>query len=79
MQQGVALRLHETLLATVDAERVVLNVHPDGEAAVAAYRSWGYRKVGDAHPWAGAPVHDVLLLALGRLPTGRRRQTLGSA
>lgn len=64
-RQGVARRLHDTLLATVDAERVLLNVHPDSEAAVAAYRAWGYRKVGDAHPWPGAPLHDVMLLDLG--------------
>ncbi|MER7463890.1 GNAT family N-acetyltransferase [Streptomyces sp. NPDC097981] len=64
-RQGVARRLHETLLAAVDCERVLLNVHPDSEAAVAAYRAWGYRKVGDARPWAGAPLHDVLLLDLG--------------
>ncbi|MFF3861048.1 GNAT family N-acetyltransferase [Streptomyces sp. NPDC002209] len=64
-RQGVARSLHETLLAAVDAERVLLNVHPDSRAAVAAYRAWGYRKVGDAHPWAGAPLHDVMLLDLG--------------
>ncbi|MEW1640422.1 GNAT family N-acetyltransferase, partial [Streptomyces sp. NPDC093801] len=65
-RQGIAMRLHETLLASVDAERVLLNVHPDNEAAVAAYRAWGYRKVGDALPWAGASLHDVMLLDLGR-------------
>ncbi|KMO98309.1 GNAT family N-acetyltransferase [Streptomyces roseus] len=64
-RQGVARRRHETLLAAVDAERVLLNAHPDSNAAVAAYRAWGYRKVGDAHPWAGAPPHDVMLLDLG--------------
>ncbi|GGR30517.1 hypothetical protein FHS38_004338 [Streptomyces netropsis] len=46
------------------AERVLLNVHPDSKAAVAAYRAWGYRKVGDARPWVGADLHDVMLLDL---------------
>lgn len=63
-RQGVARRLHATLLAGTDAERVLLNVRPDSKPAVAAYRSWGYRKVGDAQPWPGAPLHDVMLLAL---------------
>ncbi|MFF2813201.1 GNAT family N-acetyltransferase [Streptomyces sp. NPDC058000] len=61
---GIARRLHETLLDGIDAERVVLNVHPASEAAQAAYRSWGYRKVGEARPGAGAALHDVLVLDL---------------
>ncbi|WP_149561848.1 GNAT family N-acetyltransferase [Streptomyces cacaoi] len=62
--RGVARRLHGTLLGGLDAERVLLNVHPEGKAALAAYRSWGYRKIGEARPWAGADLHDVLLLDL---------------
>ncbi|MER7987235.1 GNAT family N-acetyltransferase [Streptomyces noursei] len=64
--QGVARRLHATLLDGIQAERVLLNVHPGSEAAAAAYRAWGYRKVGEARPWGtGADLHDVLLLDLG--------------
>ncbi|NLU68986.1 GNAT family N-acetyltransferase [Streptomyces sp. HNM0574] len=63
-RQGVARRLHEALLAGGREERVLLNVHPSSEAARAAYRSWGYRKVGEARPWDGADVHDVLLMRL---------------
>jgi ribosomal protein S18 acetylase RimI-like enzyme len=63
-RQGVARRLHETLLEGVAAERVLLNVHPGSTAASAAYRSWGYRKVGEAQPWEGADLHDVMLLDL---------------
>ncbi|MEU9718312.1 GNAT family N-acetyltransferase [Streptomyces sp. NPDC047976] len=62
-RQGVARHLHDTLVSTTDAERVLLNVRPDSEAAVASYRAWGYRKVGDAHPWPGAPLHYMMLLA----------------
>ncbi|MFJ6849816.1 GNAT family N-acetyltransferase [Streptomyces sp. NPDC091271] len=63
--QGVARRLHGTLLDGVDAERVLLNVHPGSAAASAAYRAWGYRKVGEARPWGeSADLHDVMLLAL---------------
>ncbi|MGW1195319.1 GNAT family N-acetyltransferase [Streptomyces sp. NPDC002536] len=64
--QGIARRLHNTLLDGVEAERVLLNVHPDSEAASGAYRAWGYCKVGDARPWEGADLHDVMLLDLGR-------------
>lgn len=63
-RHGVARRLHGALLAAGREERALLNVHPSSEAAQAAYRSWGYRKVGEAHPWEGADPHDVLLLQL---------------
>ncbi|GHB72610.1 hypothetical protein GCM10010377_73840 [Streptomyces viridiviolaceus] len=61
--QGVARRLHETLLDAVGAERVLLNVHPASKVASAAYRAWGYRKIGEARPWGeGRDLHDVMLL-----------------
>ncbi|MDO0917443.1 GNAT family N-acetyltransferase [Streptomyces sp. DT2A-34] len=63
--QGVARRLHKTLLDAVGAERVLLNVHPASKAASTAYRVWGYRKIGEARPWGeGADLHDVMLLGL---------------
>lgn len=62
-RQGIAHLLHNTLIGGTDAERVLLNVHPDNKVAAAAYRAWGYHKVGDAHPWPGAPLHHVMLLA----------------
>ncbi|MBT2487671.1 GNAT family N-acetyltransferase [Streptomyces sp. ISL-96] len=62
--QGVARRLHEALIDGVEAERVLLNVHPDSKAASAAYRTWGYRKIGEARPWEGADLHNVMLLDL---------------
>ncbi|GAA3081469.1 hypothetical protein GCM10020000_79210 [Streptomyces olivoverticillatus] len=61
-RQGIARRLHEALLDGIKAERVLLNVHPDSKAASAAYRAWGYRKIGEACPWEGADLHDVMLL-----------------
>ncbi|MFB6836922.1 GNAT family N-acetyltransferase [Streptomyces sp. NPDC056361] len=63
--QGVARRLHGALLDVVRAERVLLNVNPASGAAAAAYRAWGYRKVGEARPWgAEADLHDVMVLDL---------------
>jgi hypothetical protein len=43
-----------------------LNVHPASKAASAAYRAWGYRKIGEARPRGegGAELHDVMLLDL---------------
>lgn len=61
-RRGVARRLHEALLTDATEERVLLNARPDVPAAQAAYRSWGYRKVGEAHPWQGAALHDVMVL-----------------
>ncbi|WP_435838830.1 GNAT family N-acetyltransferase [Streptomyces abikoensis] len=67
-RQGVARRLHESLLDGIGAERVLLNVHPGSRAAVATYRAWGYRKIGEARPWQGADLHDVMLLGLRERP-----------
>ena len=63
-RHGVARRLHEAVLRNAPEERVLLNARPDVAAAQAAYRAWGYRKVGEARPWNGAALHDVLLLTL---------------
>ncbi|MFF9852413.1 GNAT family N-acetyltransferase [Streptomyces litmocidini] len=63
--RGVARGLHTALLDGTSAERVLLNVHPANRAATAAYRAWGYRKVGEARPGGGAAdLHDVMLLDL---------------
>ncbi|MGY4985793.1 GNAT family N-acetyltransferase [Streptomyces nigrescens] len=61
---GVGRRLHEALLAEGNEERVMLNALPDAEAAHTAYRSWGYRKVGEAHPGESAVLYDVMVLQL---------------
>ncbi|MFI7275088.1 GNAT family N-acetyltransferase [Streptomyces sp. NPDC049879] len=62
-RQGVARCLHDALLDGPE-ERVLLNARPDALPAQAAYRSWGYRVVGQAHPWDGAALHDVMLREL---------------
>jgi ribosomal protein S18 acetylase RimI-like enzyme len=65
-RRGIAAGLHRKLLEGRTEERVVLNCRPDAEAAQAAYRSWGYRRVTSTVPWEGAGVYDVLVLDLGR-------------
>ncbi|MGW1772221.1 GNAT family N-acetyltransferase [Streptomyces sp. NPDC002104] len=67
--RGVARRLHTALLEGIPSERVLLKVHQEAEAAAAAYRAWGYRKIGEARPpttdEATAPyLRDVMLLDL---------------
>ncbi|MBB5119194.1 acetyltransferase [Streptomyces eurocidicus] len=63
-RRGIARRLHDAVLGDTEAGRVLLNVRPDSKAASAAYRAWGYHKVGDARPWDGAALHDVMVLDL---------------
>ncbi|MFG2666241.1 GNAT family N-acetyltransferase [Streptomyces sp. NPDC048387] len=63
-RQGVARRLHDMLLDGIAAERVLLNVHPSSRAAPAAYRTWGYHRIGEARRDGAEPLRDVMLLDL---------------
>lgn len=63
------------LLDGLTTERVLLKVHPEAGPASAAYRAWGYRKIGESRPpgahAAGntdpdADLRDVMLLDLPR-------------
>lgn len=65
-RRGVGSRLHATLSDRLTAERITLAVRPEPEAAPAraAYVAWGYRKVGQAQPWYGAPIYDTMMLDL---------------
>ncbi|MGV9265605.1 GNAT family N-acetyltransferase [Kitasatospora sp. NPDC003701] len=63
-RQGVATRMHRTLVEGLDNARVMLNSRPQAAAAQASYRAWGYRRVGSAIPWEGAARHDVMVLDL---------------
>jgi GNAT superfamily N-acetyltransferase len=62
--RGVARALHDTLLTGITASRVLLNTHPKAHAAAAAYRAWGYRRVGRVHPGGAPEPYDMLLLDL---------------
>jgi ribosomal protein S18 acetylase RimI-like enzyme len=61
-RRGVATELHRALVNGLDNQRVMLNSRPEATAAQAAYRTWGYRRVGAAIPWEGAAEHDVMVL-----------------
>lgn len=62
-RQGIAAELHTRLLASQSIERATLTMRPEPEAAPAhaAYASWGYRKVGVAHPWESAPYYHAMV------------------
>jgi GNAT superfamily N-acetyltransferase len=63
-RRGIAAALHSALLEGLRVERVTLTVRPEPEAAPArsAYAAWGYRNVGVAHPWEGAPFYTAMVL-----------------
>ncbi|WBB59294.1 GNAT family N-acetyltransferase [Streptomyces sp. WMMC500] len=65
-RQGIARRLHATLLEGLEVERVTLTVRPEPEAAPAqaAYAAWRYRKIGQSQPGDDAPVYDAMVLQL---------------
>ena len=63
-RRHTATALHRSLLDGLPQQRVLLNTRPDAAPARAAYRSWGYRKIGENHPWTGAVLHEVLTLDL---------------
>ncbi|MFC8382136.1 GNAT family N-acetyltransferase [Nocardia sp. NPDC057272] len=63
--RGLAHRLHDELLAGRTEDRATLLVEPENDRAYAAYRRWGWARVGRLTPsWPDAPTFDVLLMAL---------------
>lgn len=60
-QRGVGRVLHAHLTAGLSEERITLAVRPDAPVPQRAYRSWGYRPVGQVQPFPGAPVYDVMI------------------
>jgi len=70
-RQGIGRELHELMLGGRPEERATLTVPPGAGAAQAAFRSWGWRKVGRARgDGTAAPVLDVLVIDLPLPPRG---------
>lgn len=63
-QRGVGRSLHTYLTAGLSEERVTLAVRPEAPAPQHAYRSWGYRPVGQIRPFPGGPVYDAMIKPL---------------
>ena len=64
--QGIGKRLHDEFLAVPGMERATLTVRPEPEVEPvrAAYRAWGWRKVGQKQPFPDGPVYDLMLRTL---------------
>lgn len=63
-RQGIAKRLHDELLGHRPEPQVVLLVRKDNARAQAAYKKWGWTKIGDVQPTPEAPNFDELALPL---------------
>jgi ribosomal protein S18 acetylase RimI-like enzyme len=63
-RRGYARVLHDALLRDRTEQRATLLVRPDNIPAQAAYRSWGWFKLGELQPFPDAPVFDALVREL---------------
>ncbi|WP_037685379.1 GNAT family N-acetyltransferase [Streptomyces aureocirculatus] len=59
---GASRLIHDELLRGRPEERVTLLVHKEHPKVRALYESWGYEPVGEARPFAGAPVLCAMVL-----------------
>lgn len=62
--QGVAHALHDELLGGRKEERATLLVRDDNASAQAAYRRWGWQKIGKLRPYPDAPHFDAMIISL---------------
>ncbi len=61
-RQHIAQATHDLLLKDRREERATLTVLPAASPAQAAYRKWGWQKVGEKrNPLPGSPLFDVLV------------------
>jgi GNAT superfamily N-acetyltransferase len=64
-RQGIAAELHDLILDGRAEERATVKLPPGSAAAQAAFRNWGWTKVGRGRgPVPSAPVSDILTRAL---------------
>jgi ribosomal protein S18 acetylase RimI-like enzyme len=63
-RQGHAKTLHDALLKDRPERRAVLLVLSDNTAAQAAYKSWGWYRLGGLKPFDDSPVYDAMVLDL---------------
>jgi ribosomal protein S18 acetylase RimI-like enzyme len=61
-RRGIARSLHHKLMGSRPEERATLLTRPDNDAAQAAYRRWGWQKIGELRPaWEHSPIFQVLV------------------
>ncbi|AXK36536.1 N-acetyltransferase [Streptomyces armeniacus] len=61
---GTAEKLHRALMAPRDEDLAALLVDVTHPRVQALYESWGYRKVGERHPFPDSPVFALMLVDL---------------
>ncbi|HET9253914.1 MAG TPA: GNAT family N-acetyltransferase [Pseudonocardiaceae bacterium] len=64
-QRGVGRLLHTHLTAGLAEKRITLAVRPEAPAPQHAYRSWGYRAVGQVRPFPDGPLYNVMIKQVG--------------
>jgi ribosomal protein S18 acetylase RimI-like enzyme len=67
-RRGIAKRLHDELLRPRPERRADLYVRKDNATARAAYKKWGWTKIGDVQPTPTSPNFDELILPLPLTP-----------
>lgn len=67
-RRGIAYRLHSKLLADRHESRATLLVEQENQPARAAYRKWGWRRLGHLQPFSDAPVYESMLIDLPLAP-----------
>ncbi|MGH3795064.1 MAG: GNAT family N-acetyltransferase [Pseudonocardiaceae bacterium] len=60
-RRGYGGALLDALLDDRPEQRATLLVRPDNTAARAAYRSWGWYKIGELQPFDDAPIFDAMM------------------
>lgn len=63
-RQGVGRRLHDVLMGERTENRATLIVRRNNEEAIAAYRSWGWHKLGQLKPYPDSEAFDSMVLFL---------------
>jgi ribosomal protein S18 acetylase RimI-like enzyme len=63
-RRGVGRALHDALLSTRPEPLAHLLVRQDNIRARAAYRSWGWRRIGQQRPFPDSQVFDAMVRAL---------------
>ena len=62
---GFGRLIHDELLRARGESAAHLLVRPDNIPALAAYRSWGWVRIGEAKPFEDSPIFDAMTLDLG--------------
>ncbi|WP_344567466.1 GNAT family N-acetyltransferase [Streptomyces axinellae] len=66
---GRAKRLHDALIASVEANAVSLQVESAHEKVVLLYESWGYRQVDTSRSHDDSPQYTVMFKDLPQADT----------